>query len=177
MTQRKDYGSGDITLREAFVEDSRLFPRSSPEDNFVLWQGTKIRTSMRLPVPVTGRVRASIVVSKGVVSNGFDLKADAGLLRSKEGRVFAAVRTWALPEYEDIVEYSYETQTGFLWFWNVYKIQRGLDLVEEKWTENAGMWVREIGELGWEFHCSPGTEAKPDFETLVVTVEVLPALQ
>ena len=44
--------------------------------------------------------------------------------------------------------------------------------VEEKWTENAGMWIEEISPTERIYHCSHGMAHPPDFESLVFKITI-----
>jgi hypothetical protein len=48
----------------------------------------------------------------------------------------------------------------------------GGQVVEEKWTENAGMWVEQVTPYERVYHCSHGMANPPDFESLVFRVSI-----
>ena len=55
----------------------------------------------------------------------------------------------------------------------VYKMKySGGQVVEEKWTENAGMWVEQISPNERIYHCSDGMAHPPDFESLVFKITI-----
>ncbi len=59
--------------------------------------------------------------------------------------------------------------------WNVYRmIYAGGLVVEEKWTENAGMWIEQDAPHERIYHCSHGMADPPDFESLVFKIGITP---
>lgn len=103
-----------------------------------------------------------------------DVFADDGWILLAGGERVGTLRTWHDPDYEEAVEYRYESRSGLLRIWNVYK-QRwaGGEVTEEKLCGNAGFLVDELGETEVTFRCSSGSPEQPDFTELVFRVTLL----
>jgi len=108
-----------------------------------------------------------------LIEQGFDIEIDNGWLRLMNGEQISHLRTWKDECYEDTVEYPFFSADRRLWVWNVYKmIYPGGQVIEEKWTENAGFWVEELAEFERIYHCSHGMAYPPDFESLVFKIAI-----
>lgn len=176
IVSKKDYCESGMTIRSAMLDDAKNQPRRSIADNYIIWGGKEIRTSSILHPPWSeGSVKLSFLKREGSDPQGLDLKVDDGELTSTEGLVFKTLRTWASDEYEDEVEYRYRAPSRAIWAWNVYNmIYPSGRSVEEKWTENAGMWVEQKSADTYLLHCSSGVLKSPNFENFVVQVEFRP---
>jgi hypothetical protein len=128
-----------------------------------------------LRVPNKGVVEAAFLQAKEGVEQGFDLKVN-GWFCLKGGEQIPVLRTWKEDRYEDAVVYPFVSQDGQMWVWNVFKMEYpGGQVVEEKWTENAGFWVEMRSEVERIYHCSHGMATPPDFESLVFKIRIRPA--
>lgn len=174
MLQKKDYAESGLSIRAAFLDDAKLFPRQRrPENNFILWGGAIVRTSLQWTVPKAfGLIRIQFKKRSLGPRQGFDVKIDGGALISSTGERFPHLRTWADEKYEDVLEYAFDAPDKSVWLWNCYELHLPNGIMrEEKWTENAGFWVEKLGEQCVVLHCSHGGAVPPDFESLVVQVE------
>jgi hypothetical protein len=170
----RDYADSGLTIQYAMLDHFKRFPDKSQRPDYVLWAGHQVKTGDALAVPRQGFVRCEFLSSKGDAEQGFDLKLD-GWLRLEKGEQVSLLRTWNDARYERFVEYPFQSNDGLLWVWNVYKMKYpGGQVVEEKWTENAGMWVEEISPAERIYHCSHGMAHPPDFESLVVKITIRP---
>jgi hypothetical protein len=170
----RDYADSGLTIQYAMLDHFRRFPDKSQRPDHVVWGGRKVKTGDSLAVPAHGVVRAEFLSSKSDLEQGFDLKLD-GWLRLEKGERVSLLRTWNDPRYESFVEYPFQSNDGRLWVWNVYRARYpGGQAVEEKWTENAGMWVEEISPTEHIYHCSHGMAYPPDFESLVFRITISP---
>lgn len=127
-----------------------------------------------LPVPPDGVVRGEFLRVAGDPEQAFDIKVD-GWIQLENGERVSVLRTWNDSLYESDVEYPFHSKDGFLRVWNVYKMRYpGGQVVEERWTENAGMWVEEASPSERIYHCSHGMANPPDFESLVFKISIRP---
>ena len=170
----RDYADSGLTIQAAFVDHYQRFPDRDSRPPYILWGGRKIVTADTLQVSQRGTFRGEILSTKGDVRQGFDLKVE-GWLQLADGSRVTLLRTWDDPHYEPVVEYSYYAKDGLLKSWNVYAMRYpGGRVVEERWTENAGFWIEEVGPNDRIYHCSHGMASPPDFESFVYRVTVLP---
>ncbi len=168
----RDYADSGLTIQYAMLDHIKRFPDKSLRPDYILWDGLRIKTADALTVPPQGRVRGEFLSSKGDVEQGFDLKIE-GWFRLENGERVSLLRTWNDSRYELFVEYPFQSKDGRLWVWNVYKMRyEGGQVVEEKWTENAGMWVQEVSPTERIYHCSHGMAHSPDFESLVFKITI-----
>jgi hypothetical protein len=170
-TKRHDYGGSGLTIREAMLDHANRHPdkRKRPED--ILWHGLHLKTSDVFTVPEKGVVLAEFLSSRGDIEQGFDIKVD-GWLALAEGEHVPLLRTWRDARFADVIEYPFFSRDGRLWVWNVYKMKRGAEDIEEKWTENAGFWIEHVSEKERIYHCSHGMANPPDFDSLVFRIRV-----
>ena len=168
----RDYAGSGMTIQQAMLDQIKRFPDKSARPNYVLWGGLQIKTGDTFAVPAEGGVRTEFLSSKGDVEQGFDLKLD-GWIRLAKGEKVSLLRTWDDPRYEPMVEYPFHSNDGLLSVWNVYKVHYPAGRVaEEKWTDNAGMWVEEVSTAVRIYHCSHGLTRPPDFEALVFRLSI-----
>ena len=171
----KDYAESGLTIQYALLDQVKSLPNKEVRPKYILWGGRHVTTADVLPVPENGVVRAEIISSKEDVEQGFDLKVD-GWIEMAQGERVTLLRTWSDPQYEPVVEYPFLARDGRLHVWNVYKMKYGSgQVVEEKWTENAGMWIEEVSPTERVYHCSHGKAHPPDFDSLVFRVSVRPS--
>lgn len=170
--QVRDYLDSGLTIQDAMLDHFKRFPDKRQRPGHILWGELEVRTSDCLTVPAHGVVQGEILSSKGDVRQGFDLKIDGWLWLANRDKV-SLLRTWDDPQYDPVVEYPYHSKDGKLWIWNVFirSLPNGQQ-VEEKWTENAGMWVDEVSKNKRIYHCSHGLLYPPDFESLVFKIEI-----
>ncbi len=168
-----DYANSGLSIRTAILDHFNRYPDKRTRPEFILWGGLFVKTSDSFSVPEFGVVRAEFLHCKGDVEQGFDIKLDDGWLELQDGGHVSLLRTWKDEKYEDVVEYPFFSRNGRLFVWNVYKMRyRGGQVVEEKWTENAGFWIERISENERIYHCSHGMASPPDFDSLVFKVTV-----
>ncbi len=169
----RDYADSGLTIQSAMVDHFKRFPDKSRRPDHIIWNGRKIKTADSVVVPPDGFVRAEFLSSKTETEQGFDIKLN-GWLRLATDEKVSLLRTWNDPRYESVVEYPYHSSDGRLWVWNVYKARYpGGQTVEEKWTENAGMWVEELSSAERIYHCSHGMISAPDFDSLIFKITVV----
>jgi hypothetical protein len=168
-----DYAQSGLTIQSAMKDHARRFPDKRTRPRYILWGGLKIMTADAIQVQQSGIVRAQFLRARSDVEQGIDLSIE-GWLRLGGGEQVTLLRTWADPRLESGVEYPFHSNNGQLWTWNVYKVHYpGGQIVEEKWTGNAGFWVEKLSETDRIYHCSSGGIDPPDFESLVYHVTVL----
>ena len=154
------------------LKAGKVRPPTRNEPLVIRWGDKWIQTSDAWQVPKSGVVRGEILSVRGDPDQGFDIKVD-GWLKLSGGERVGTLRTWNDDRYEPSVEYRFHSDDGILRVWNVYKMRYpGGQVVQERWTENAGMWVERISEDQRVYHCSPGMASPPDFESLVFRVSV-----
>ncbi len=171
----KDYAESGLTIQYALLDRVQRLPNRGMRPVYILWGGRHVTTADVLPVPENGVVRVEILSSKDEVEQGFDLKVD-GWIQLAQGDRVSLVRTWSDPRYEPVVEYPFLARDGRLHVWNVYKMKYGGgQVVEEKWTENAGMWVEKVSPTERIYHCSHGMARPPDFDSFLFRVSVRPS--
>lgn len=168
----RDYADSGLSIRAAFLDQGRRSPTAKRLDH-IFWAGLRVTTGDALPVPEDGIVRGEFLSSKGDIEQGFDMRVE-GWLTLRDGTRVKLLRTWNDPRHDPVVEYPFHSRDGKLWVWNVYKMRYpGGQVAEEKWTENAGMWVEGISDRERIYHCSHGAASPPDFESLVFKVSIL----
>ena len=169
----RDYANSGLTIQYAMLDHFKRFPDKKQRPDYIVWDGRQIKTADSFAVATHGVVRGEFLSStKPDVDQGFDLKLD-GWICLEEGEKVSLLRTWNDSRYESFVEYPFQSNDGLLWVWNVYKMKYpGGQVVEEKWTENAGMWVEEISPNERVYHCSDGMAHPPDFESLVFKITI-----
>jgi hypothetical protein len=160
-----------ITIQAAMLDHVRRFPDKASRPPHIIWNGLHIMTADAVSVPPDGFVEAELLhVREDLAQQGFDLKVN-GWFQLAGGEHVDLLRTWCDPRYEDAVRYSFHSADNVLWVWNVYqeRLPNG-QVLEEKWTGNAGFWVERASEQERIYHCSPGPLAVPDFEALVFRI-------
>lgn len=172
-TDTVDYSLSGLTIREAVLDRAKRFPRKADRPDSLLWSGLHIKTSDKFEVGSSGRVRVEFLSSTTTIEQGFDLSFPEGWLYLPGGEKVTLLRTWKDEVHEDVVEYSFTSNSGVMYVWNCYKMHyQGGQVVEEKWTENAGFWVEHASENERIYHCSHGMAMPPDFDCLVFKVSV-----
>jgi len=169
----RDYADSGLTIQYALLDHFKKFPDKTQRPDYVFWGGLQVKTGDALAVPPRGVVRAEFLSHNSDVPQGFDLSID-GCIELAEGERVQTLRTWNDPSYEGVVEYPYQSEDGRLWVWNVYKRSAGGQVVEEKWTGNAGFWVEKLSDQQCIYHCSHGMADPPDFTSLVFKITINP---
>ncbi len=168
----KDYAQSGLTIRAALIDQHHRFPDKAKRPKHLMWAGLRVVTADSWQIPLSGMVSAQFLSSPSEVEQGFDLDVDGGFKLQSDEWVHP-LRTWYDRRFKDRAEYAFRAIKGPLWVWNVYKMNyENGRTVEEKWTENAGMWVEELSNEERIYHCSPGMSVKPDFRSLVFSVKV-----
>ena len=171
--QPKDYATSGLSIQYAMLDHVKRFPNSSSRPQYILWGGRRIKTGDAIEVPKTGMIRAEFLAVKKDVDQGFDIKANGGI-QLPDGRRVELLRTWYDTRYEPMVEYPFECEDRILRISNVYRMRYGGgQVIEEKWTGNAGFWVEKSSELDRVYHCSHGMAEVPDFDALVFRISIL----
>jgi hypothetical protein len=170
-----DYATTNLNISQAAIEQVRKFPNKALRPDHINWNGIRVQTYDWWGVPKSGTLRLEFIGSVGDVEQGVDIKLEGGGVIIASGEKIPVLRTWKDDRYEDVVEYSYTTETGRICIWNVYKtkLPNG-EIREDKWSGNSGFWVELVGEHQRIYHCSHGDNAKPDFESLVFRVTLTP---
>ncbi|HUV63274.1 MAG TPA: hypothetical protein VMW24_05205 [Sedimentisphaerales bacterium] len=175
LTTTRDYAESGLTIREAMLDHAKRFPNKAKRPDHILWAGHRIKTADVFHVPQRGIVRAEFLSAMEGVEQGFDIQLDGGWVELEQGEHVPHLRTWKDKDFDDVVEYPFFSPDERLWVWNVYKMKYpGGQIVEEKWTENAGFWIEHISENERIYHCSHGMATPPDFDSLVFKVRVNP---
>ena len=171
-TDVRDYAGSGLTIQYAMNDHAERFPDPKTRPRFLLWNGARVWTSDSIPIPPDGVVRAEFLSGNHRVRQGFDLKLHDGWFELDGERV-SVLRTWKNEQYEDVVEYPFHSRDGMLWVWNVYEMTYPNEQrVEEKWTENAALWVETVSDSVRIYHCSQGMANPPDFNSLVFKVSI-----
>jgi len=172
----RDYAESGLTIQYAMLDHFKRFPDKRVRPPYILWNGLRVTTADALPVQKEGLVRGEFLSAKNDLEQGFDIDLK-GWLQLADGKKIKRLRTWNDSRYQAVVEYPFHTSDGFIWTWNVYKMNYpGLQVVEEKWTGNSGFWVEKVSETERLYHCSHGKANPPDFESLVYKVSVFPTI-
>jgi hypothetical protein len=169
-----DYSTTGLSIRRAFVKASEEYDGRLPttEAAAIRWGQHDIVVGDITRVPERGRLRIELVSKAPTPRQGADVDVSPGGILLPSGKSLPSLRTWFDDEFEDVVEYGYETPRGVLRTHNVYEMRRGAQVVEERWTGNAAMWVEELGARERVYHCSDGEADPPNFEALVYRVTV-----
>ena len=163
-----DYATSGLTIQQAMVDMAKRYPSKKDRPKFIHWGKLCVQTADAIPVPAKGMIRLEFISARRGLEQGCDLAVDGWFTLANGFRV-DHLRTWNEARFEPVVSYPYESNDGIIWFWNVYKRQApNGQMIEEKWTENAGFWIQEAGPHVRIYHCSPGTLDDADFERLVV---------
>lgn len=160
-----------MTVQQAMVDHAKKYPDKSHRPDFIIWAGRKVKTADTISVPTEGRLRAEFLTQPSDPMQGFEMDLK-GYFDLAGGERVALLRTWNSPDYEPVVEYPFESRDGVLRVWNIYKINRGKEVVE-KWTGNAGFWVDMVSPSERVYHCSSGAEDPPHFESLIFKITIV----
>jgi hypothetical protein len=172
-----DYSDAGLTIQRAMVDHARRYPDKHTRPDHILWNSRKVKTSDCFAVAREGKIKLEILHSKPNSEQGVDLKVDNGFELADGARV-PLLRTWKDERFEDIVEYNFLSRDGRIFVWNVYKMHYGNgQVIEEKWTNNAGFWIEHISESERIYHCSSGVEKSPVFDSFVFKVKVSSAVE
>lgn len=171
---RKDFGAGGIDIQTAMVRHVQAHPDRATRPKYILWSGQAVWTIFDVPVPREGRLQIEFLSEPREPSQGADVKVEDGAITLPSGETVQTLRTWHEPQYEEVVEYPFESKAGLIKVWNVYRRPWPDGRVtEEKWTGNAGFLVEHETEGRWLFRCSNGPSESPDFDQLVFRLSVL----
>jgi hypothetical protein len=122
-------------------------------------------------VPERGQVRLEVLSRSRDPRQGADLDVVPGRIILARSEV-PTLRTWFDEEYEDVVEYDYHSPRGLLRTCNVYEMTLGGNVVEDRWGDDAGMWIEECGPRDRIYHCNSGLRTPPTFVDVVYRVTV-----
>jgi hypothetical protein len=163
--EQRDYAESGLTVREAMLDadERRSWPPGVPPK--IRWGEHIICTADVIHVAPHGRLRLEFLERASAPRQAVDIDMKGGCVLA-DGRLIPRLRTMADPGLERVVEYEYHAADSKIRVWNSYEMRRGASLVFEMWTENAAMWVEEIGPNEREYHCSPGPVRSPDFNAL-----------
>lgn len=170
---RKDFGADGIDIQTAMIRHVQAHPDRATRPKHILWNGEAVWTTFDIAVPEEGRFRVEFLSEPRELSQGVDVKAEGGAITLPGGENAQTLRTWHERQFEDAVEYPYNSRVGLIKVWNVYH-RRWPDgrVAPEKWTGNAGFLVESNGEQCWVFRCSSGPSERPDFDELVFRLSV-----
>jgi hypothetical protein len=169
--QGYDYAPSGMTIWQAMLDQGKKRAKNARGPVTIRWGDKIVRTADVLQVPQRGMIRMECLRSVPGLRQGFDVKMKGGCMLAN-GKTVPLLRTWCDERYEPVVEYSYRADDGVIATWNVFETRRGPELVEEKWTGNAGFWIEELGPLDRIYHCSAGPLESPDFEALVYRMTI-----
>lgn len=165
-----DFSVSGLTIQQSMVFAKRRTP--SPKPIAILWAGNVVRTSDVMEVPLRGLVSLRMLSPPTEPLQAADLKLEPQGLLLADGSRVGLLRTWNDEKYEPAVRYTYATAAPQLRVWNSYQMRYREQVVEEHWTENAGMIVERIGALHRRYRCSPGWASPPDFNSFIFEVFV-----
>lgn len=169
-----DYAETGMSIQKAMLDLARRFPDVSTRPPGIRWGTRLVRTFQWLPVPHEGRFRLVFFSGKYEPRQGVDVKSEKGGILLVDGRQLPILRSYYTEDLVDEVEYAYSAPRGMLVVWNVYQVRRGMEVIDEKWTGNAGFHSQEIGPGSWRFYCSSGPNKVPCFDDLVFSIEIRP---
>lgn len=170
-----DYMKIASTIQEALLLNAKQGSSLGGVPPRIWWGDRYVQTADRLAVPKCGQVIAEIRSVDSKVEQGFDLKCDGGGFNVGDGSQISTLRTWHDVELPNKIKYSYVSSEGVIWFWNVYKRRWPTGRCdEEKWVDNAGFWIEQLNSRTRRYHCSHGLCEEPNFQSLVVDVQILP---
>jgi hypothetical protein len=174
METEIDYAAAGFDICQAKLHHAERYRDKADRPDYIIWNGIRVKTYDWWLVPSQGTVRVEFLFAKPGVEQGVDLKIEEGWVELPNGDQVPLLRTWVDSRFEDTVEYAYFTKVGRLCVWNVYKMHyAGGQIVEERWTGNAGFWVEKLADLQRVYHCSHGMAAKPDFDAFTFRVSIL----
>jgi hypothetical protein len=172
--EQMDFSTRGLTIRTAMLEAGSQRPPARDRPIVIQWGHRRVQTTDVIAVPPHGIVRGEILKVSGNPEQAFDIKVE-GWIQLATGERVSLLRTWNDSRYEAAVEYPFHSRDGLLRVWNVYLMRySGGQVIEEKWTENAGMWVQEVSPTERLYHCSPGMANPPDFESFLFKISILP---
>ena len=172
-----DYQDAGLSLQRAFVnarKGNRNVPRELREPLSILWGGRDVVTGDVFPIPSTGGVVIERLDGHQELKQGVDIGITRGSILVPGFAPQSLLRTWFDESLPDRVRYEYVADDGLLLVSNIYTMQRGGDVVIERWTGNAGMCVEEIGPYERIYRCSTGPRPLPTFDDLVFRLTIVP---
>ena len=171
-----DYSKSGLSIQAAMVDFAKKHPDKKSRPKFIQWGDYQIRTWDTFTLPSEGKIRAVFKKTSDLYVQGFDLSFEEGCLLLEKDEEIPLLRTWYDAAYEDDVEYEFKSTDGkLLWFWNVTKRKwPNGSVTEEKLTGNAGFWIEHISDLHRIYHCSSAEATPPNFDSLVVEVQIMP---
>lgn len=175
VTMAVDFAASGLTIQSAMLAAERRGEIAKGPPRRILWAGRSVQTGDVLQVPRTGRLRLEILSASQAVRQGVDIKLKGGCVLA-DGSVVPHLQTWADERFNPVVEYDYSALDGKLATWNSYEVPIPGGVRVEQWTENAGMWIEELGPLDRRYHCSHGcggSAVPPDFEALVYRLTIV----
>lgn len=168
-TDHFDYFKSGMDIQHAMLDLAKRFPDAGTRPA-LLWAGLSIQTSDKIRVPVRGRVSAEILSAINE-DQGFDLALRGGWFQLPGGEHVSVLRTWNDARFAATIDYPYWSPTCELRTWNVFRMRyKGGQVLEEKWTGNAGFWIDVEQANTRTYHCSHGSAQPPDFGGLVFRV-------
>jgi len=173
--ETRDYAMSGMSIWKAMLDHGRKRPKAERGPLRIRWGDRVVQTADVFEAPRNGTIWLECIRAVGAVRQGFDVKMNGGCVLGT-GEVVPILRTWCDAEYEPVVEYEYRADDGLISTWNVYEVDRGTEVVPEKWTGNAGFWIEAVTPFDRIYHCSGGSCSTPDFESLVYRVTVTGAV-
>lgn len=173
-TTVRDFGADGISIQTAMVRHVQSHPDRVTRPKYILWNGKVLRTTYEIAVQKTGAFELEFLSQARYPLQGVDVSVDEGEISLTRGGRVGTLRTWHDPRYEETVKYPFRAKNGLLRVWNVYQcaLPSG-EIVDEKWTGNAGFIVEQESERQWLFHCSCGPCTPPDFDQLIFRLSIL----
>ena len=173
MTAGIDYSKSGLDIQSSMVDHAKRFPSKAKRPQHIIWNGLEIKTFDWWDVPSRGIVRLEFISLNSDIEQAVDLQAEEGAIELPDGTKVPILRTWADSKFTDIVQYNFYTKTKRLCVWNVYKMRHaGGQVVDERWTGNAGFWIETLNTDERIYHCSHGMAGTPDFDLLTFKVSV-----
>jgi hypothetical protein len=166
----KNYEGSGLTIQQAMMIESRTLGRA-PKDIAIRWGDHQIKTFDWVSVPKTGQITVSLISYDSKARQAVDIRVMGGAIALSDSDHVAVLRTWADPEYEDVMVYPFHC-SGEMCVSTATETRLPNGAIEvERFTGNSGFWVKERGKIR-EYHASYASAPTPNFESFVFSVQI-----
>lgn len=167
----KDFSLLGVSIQRALLLDRAQKGGDVVRGRSVLWGKVRVQTSDWIQIPPSGRVKITLLKYAESVRHAVDLRIPDGHLILDGGERVSLLRTWADPDYEDQMEYAFES-SGEICVTTASETQLANgQRVLEQFTGNSGFWIEKQGDSRI-YHASYASADPPNFESLVFSVQV-----
>ncbi|WP_139225146.1 hypothetical protein [Dokdonella immobilis] len=166
----KNYERENVTIQQAMMAECKRLGKPLREIS-IRWQDHEVKTFDWISVSKKGKLTVRLLHYGIEVRQAVDIRAkEGGIFISDSDRV-EVLRTWADPDYEDVMIYPFEC-SGELCISTACETLLPNGKIEiERFTGNSGFWVEEQGKIR-TYHASPANVARPNFESFVFSIEI-----